>query len=150
MLIQELIDDDSKKNIATACAIIIQGLEDKPLRLCLVDQSDPYKMWHRLRDRYAVSNSATRVQLQSKLTKLTYSGQYMGDHVDSFEEIFNRLAGMDSTVSEELQVSIFLSSFGDLNQSRFGHAISSLQNIQDSFSWETATSRLLQSYDNSI
>ena len=64
------------------------------------------------------------------------------------EEIFNRLAGMDSAVSEELQVAIFLSSFGDLNQSRFGHAISSPQNIQNTLSWETATSRLLQSYDD--
>ena len=145
VLSQDSVDDDSKKNIATACATIIQGLGDKPLRLCLVGQNDPYKMWHRLRDRYAVSNTATRVQ-----TKLTYSGQSMGDFVDSFEKIFNKLAGMDSTVSEELQVAIFLSSFGDLNQSRFGHAISSLQNIQDSLSWETAMSRLLHSYDDAI
>ena len=144
------VNDDIQKNICTACAVIIQGLGDKPLRLCLGEKNDPFKMWKRLSDRYAVSNTATRVQLQSKLTKLSYSGQVMGDYVDSCEEIFNKLAGMGSTVSEELQVAMFLFSFGDLNRSKFGHAISSLQNIQDGLSWETATARLLQAYEDAV
>ena len=42
------VDDDQRNEIATACAIIIQGLGEKPLRLCLADQNDPYRMWHRL------------------------------------------------------------------------------------------------------
>ena len=140
MISQDPVDDNSKKDIATACAINIQGLGNKQLRFCLVDQNDPCNMWYRLRDRCADSDTVTRVQLQSKLTNLIYSGQSMGDYVDSFEEEFNRLGGIDSTASEELQVAIFISSFGDLNQTRFGHAISSLQNIQDSLSCETAAS----------
>ena len=144
------VDTELQKKICSACAVIIQGLGDKPLRLCLADRSDPFKMWKRLRERYAVSNTATRVQLQSKLSKLLYAGQVMGDYVDLFEDIFNRLAGMDCPISEELQVAMFLSSFGDVNRSKFGHAISSLQNIQDSLPWETVTARLLQAYEDSL
>lgn len=139
-----------QKKISTACAIIIQGLGDKPLRLCLGERTDPFRMWKRLNDRYAVSNTATRVQLQSKLSKLSYTGQVMGDYVDSFEDIFNRLAGMNSPISEELQVAMFLSSLGDLNRSKFGHTISALQNVQDKLSWETAIARLLQAYENAM
>ena len=115
------------KQVATARAVLIQVLGDRPLRHCLSVKDSPHKMWRRLRDRYAVSNTATRVQLQSKLSRMSYKGQSMQEYVDSFEEIFNRLAAMDSIVSEDFQVAMLLASFGDKNRSQFGFAISSLQ-----------------------
>ena len=60
------------KQVATARAVIIQGLGDRPLRLCLNFRNNPYKMWTRLRDRYAVSNTATRVQLHTKMSRMSY------------------------------------------------------------------------------
>ena len=105
-------------------------------------------MWQRLKDRYAVSNTATRVQLQSKLSRMLYKNQSMQDFVDDFEEIFNRLSAMGSSVSEELQVAMFLSSFGDKNKSQFGSVIASLQTRQESLDWETATATLIQEYED--
>lgn len=84
--------------IATTRAVLIQGLGDRPLWLCLSARTDPVKTWSRLRDRYAVSNTATRVQLQARLARMVYSGQMMQDFIDPFEEIFNRLSSMGSQV----------------------------------------------------
>ena len=142
------LNDDVKKAISTACALIIQGLGDRPLRLCLTDKDDPFKMWKRMKDRYAVSNTATRVQLQSRLSRMTHSNQPMGDYIDSFEEKFNRLAGMGSLITEDMQIALFLSSFGDPSRSRYGHIVTSLQTLHDDLSWETVTARLLQDYED--
>lgn len=144
------VDDDTRKSCATACAVLIQGLGDKPLRLCLPEKSNPYRMWNKLQERYAVSNTATRVQLQARLARMMYINQPMGDYVDGFEEVYNRLDGMQSTISDEMQIAMFLASFGDLNKSSFGYIISSLQVMQENLSWETVTARLLQAYDDSL
>ena len=66
------VDDDARQKIATARAVIIQGLGDRPLRLCLSVKENPFKMWSRLKERYAVSNTATKVQLQSRLSRMSY------------------------------------------------------------------------------
>lgn len=94
------LSEDVRSKVAEARAIIIQGLGDKPLRTCLGEKDNPYHMWIKLRERYAVANIATRVQLQSKLARMRYSGQTMSDYVGSFEENFNRLTAMNSTVEE--------------------------------------------------
>lgn len=146
----EGLDDDTSKAIATARAILIQGLGDRPLRLCLSERNNPHRMWNRLKERYAVSNTATKVQLQGKLSRMTYQGQSMPDFIDSYEEIFNCLAAMNSAIPDDLQIAMLLASFGDKNQSAYGHVVASLQSIQESVSWETATARLLQEYDEII
>lgn len=76
-------------------------------------KEDPFGMWERLRERYAVSNTATNLKLQSRLVRMNYSRQPMQDYMEAFEEIFNRLAAMKSDVSEDLQVAMLLVSFGD-------------------------------------
>lgn len=76
-------DDETQKAIATARATVIQGLGDRPLRLCLSERDNPHKMWLRLKNRYALSNTATRVQLQSKLSRMNYWNQPMSDFLDS-------------------------------------------------------------------
>lgn len=68
--------------LAKARALIMQGLDAKPLRMCIPEKDNPFEMWKRLHDRYAVSNVATRVQLQMKLNRLRYTDQIMTDFVD--------------------------------------------------------------------
>ena len=97
-----------------------------------------------------ISNSATKAQLQSKLARGSYCGQPMQDYIDSFEEIFNRLAAMKSDIGEDLQVTIILASFRDNNKSPFEHVISSLQTIQEKLDWQTATASLLQEYEDQL
>lgn len=71
----------------------------------------------------------------------------MQDYINSFEDIFNRLASMRSEIAEEMQVSMLLTSFGDENKSQFGHTISSIQNSSGTITWERATAKLLQEYE---
>ena len=105
-------------------------------------------MWKRLKDRYAVPNTATPVQLQSRLSRITHSNQPIGDYIDSFDEIFNRLAGMGSLIAEDMQIALFLSSFGDPGRSRYGHIVTSFQTLHDDLSWKTVTAPLLQAYED--
>lgn len=121
MGVEDTVSEENVKSIATACAIIIQGLGDKPLRFCLSDRENPFGMWKRLSDRCYVSNTATRVQSHAKPSKMIYSAQSMGDYVDGFEEVFNRLAVMGSNIPEDMQIAMFLSSFGDLTKSSYGN-----------------------------
>lgn len=146
----EGLSDELKLSIAQARAIIIQGLGDKPLRLCLSDKDNPFKMWERLRDRYAVSNVVTRVQLQTRLSRLAYSDQAMSDFIDEFEECFNRLSAMECAVSEQLQVAMLLASFGDKSKSAYGQVVASMQMMEIELSWESATARLLQEYEEKL
>ena len=143
-------DEATLRAIASSRAIIIEGLGDRPLRLCLSEKENPYRMWIRLRERYAVSNTATKVQLQARLSRTTYQGQSMPDYIDGYEEIFNRLAAMNSAIPEYLQIAMLLASFGDKTQSIYGHVVASLQSIQEEVSWDTVTVRLLQEYEEHI
>ena len=59
----------------------------------------------------------------------------MQDYVDAFEGIFDRLAAMKGEIAKDLKVSMLLPSFGDKNQSAFGHQIASLQILQEKLDW---------------
>lgn len=107
-------------------------------------------MWNRLKDRYAVSNTATKVQLQSKLSRMSYRLDSMEDYVDSYEEIFNCLSAIESKVADDMQVAMLLASFGDEKTSTFGHVLASHQSRQEKLDWETTTSILLQEYDDQL
>ena len=141
------LDTSVVESVATARATFIQGLGDKPLRMCLTEKRNPWKMWARLHERYVVSNVTTKVQLQTKLARLPYRNQPMSDYTDAFGEIFNRLEGLESSIAEDMQVTMLLASFGDKNKSPFGHAIYSLQSGSETPSWETVTAKLLQDSD---
>ena len=129
-------EENVAESVATARAVIIQGLGEKPLRMCMGEKGNPYRKSKRLNERYAVSNITTKVQLQTKFARISYSSQSMGDYMDAFEEIFNRLEGMQSPITEDLQVEMLLASFGDREKSPYGHAIYSLQSGTESPSWE--------------
>ena len=137
-------EENVVESIATARTMIIQGLGDKPLRMCMAQKENPYKMWGRLNECYELSNVTTKVQLQTKLARMMYSNQSMGDYIVGFEEVFNRLKGMESAVVDDWQVAMLLASFWDKNKSPYGHAIYSLQSGTDTPAWETVTSKLLQ------
>ena len=71
----------------------------------------------------------------------------MQEYVEAFEETFDRLAAMESLVTEVMQPATLLASFGDKNRSPFGYAFSSLQTVRENLHWETATATLIQEYD---
>lgn len=71
----------------------------------------------------------------------------MQEYFDLFGETLNRLEGMGSEVSADFQVAIILASFGDKNKSPFGHAIT-LQNLREGLDRGTATTHLLQEYED--
>lgn len=71
----------------------------------------------------------------------------MQDYIDIFKENLNRLAGLGNPVSECLQVTMLLASFGHKNASPFDHVTASSQYIQEGFDQETKTARLLQDYE---
>ena len=58
-------DEGTVKHISTARAVLIQGMGDRSMRLCLTVRENPFAMWSRLKDRYTVFNTATRLQLQT-------------------------------------------------------------------------------------
>lgn len=90
-----------------------------------------HKMWARLSERYAVVNMATKVQVQSRLSRISYTSQDIPQYIDNFEEILNLLAGMDCPIAEELQVAMLLALFGDKSKSPYGHVVASLQTVNE-------------------
>ena len=57
---------------------------------------------------------------------------------------------LHSEISQKMQVSMLLASFGDKTKSTYGHIIASLQSLQESLPWEIVTVRLLQEYEEQI
>lgn len=146
----DALEEDNLLRVAKARAIIMQRLDAKPLRVCLAFKANPYKMWECLRKRYAVSNVATQVQIQTRLNRLSHDDQVMSDFIDSFEKIFNCLDGMGSPFPEQMQVAFLLSSFGQKSSSKYGGVVAALQTLTDSLTWEHVTARLLQEYDEQM
>lgn len=57
---------------------------------------------------------------------------------------------MESILPEDYRVARFLASFGDKTPSTFGHTIASVQRSASEVTWELATARLLQEYEELI
>ena len=62
---EEAPGEEVLKQISTARAVMIQGLGYRPLRLCFYVKDNPYMIWNRLKDKCAVSNIATTVQIRT-------------------------------------------------------------------------------------
>ena len=148
----QAFDEDGiiAKSMASARSIVIQALGDKPLRTVMAERTNPHVMWRKLRERYATSSAATRVQLQTRLQQMNYSTSIsMSEYVDRMEVIFNRMEGMGCTIDESMKVAILLASFGDKSVSSYGPVISALETLSDdNLTWETTTSRLLPEYES--
>ena len=60
----ENLSSETAQKVAKARSLIMQGLGNQPLRLCLGTKDNPFRMWEIIQQRYALVNVATRVQLQ--------------------------------------------------------------------------------------
>lgn len=83
-------------------------------------------MYKRLSERYAAQSPTSRVQLQTKLHRMSYdSSMTMSAYLDSMESIFPKLEAMDNKAEpESLQVAMQLASFGNVNESPYGPVVS--------------------------
>ena len=80
-----------------------------------------------MKDCHPVVNVASKDQLQYDLSRRIYANQKMTSFVDNFKTIFKKLAGMNSSIPEDMQVASLLTSFGDKSKSPFGHVVAALQ-----------------------
>ena len=122
----EPFGEDISKATAKSKATIMQGLGDNPLRVCLHERNNPYRMLKILNDRYVVVNVALTVQVQYQLSWLVYGNQKMTSFVDQFQTIFNRLAGINSAIPQDMQVANLLAISGDKSKLPFGHVVEAL------------------------
>ena len=93
-------------------------------------------------------NTAMKVQLLLRLNKLKHHGQSMGEYVDSFEEIYNRLKSMGCSIETEIRVATLLASFGDRDRSPYGHLVTALQLTAETSHWETVSAMLHQEFED--
>jgi hypothetical protein len=99
-------DDQKRKTVA----IIINALGDKPLRVIAGDTKNPQVMLMKLRERYASTKLSTRMSLIAELHNIHYKNGDMGEYVDKYTALLDRLDAMNSKVSTELAIMMFLHS----------------------------------------
>ncbi len=124
-----------------AASIIINGLGDKPLRMVKSVAKEPSLMVAKLKERYESTKLSTRLHLMKELQSLRYRrGMDMGEYVDTFASVVERLAAMDAQIDEQWQVSLFLTSV----EEQFETVVAALRTISnESVTWEAVTSRLI-------
>jgi hypothetical protein len=131
---------------STACkkaaAIIINGLEDKPLRVVVWHRKDPAKMIEKLNERYAYSSFSTRMSLMSELHNISYvRNADMAEFVDSYTSLLDRFEFMEAKVPESLAVIMFLHSI----RGQFEATVAALRSMVDDYlSWDDVTSRFIE------
>ena len=131
--------EDEKRKVSS---IIIQSLADKPLRTVLNHVKNPYVMMQKLRERYASSNMTSRMTLLFQLMNLKYKGGDMGDYVDTYSAILDRLESMDGKLPDELAVVLFLFSM----DGRFDNTIAAIRQKDTFITWDDVTTRLIEEY----
>ena len=97
-----------------------------------------------MKERYAVVNVDTKVQLQYQMARLGYSNQSMSGFIDQFQTIFNKLAAIRSPVDDDTKVATVLASFGDKSKFPYGQLLTALQATDSLISWNMTTAKLLQ------
>jgi gag-polypeptide of LTR copia-type len=101
-----ITDDQKRKKVA----IIINALGDKPLRVVAGDTKTPQFMLKKLRERYASTKLSTRMSLIAELHNMRYKNGDIGEYVDKYTALLDRLEGMNSKVSTESAIIMFLHS----------------------------------------
>jgi gag-polypeptide of LTR copia-type len=130
---------------STACkkaaAIIINVLADKPLRVLVSHRKDPANI-EKLNERYASSSFSTRISLMSELHNISYArNAYMGEFVDSYTSLLDRLEAMEAKVPEPLAVIMFLHSI----RGQFEATVAALRTKgDDELSWDDVISRFIE------
>jgi hypothetical protein len=135
---------DAALQVRKESSIIVNGLADNPLRIVRAHCKCPLKMIQKLNERYASSTLSTRISLMWQLSGLSYQrGKDMGDFVDSFASILDRLECTDATIDEDLSVVILLISMN-------GHFESTVEAIktlgEEKLTWDDVgrRSRLIE------
>ena len=129
-----------------AAAIIINGLGDKPLRVVSNHTKDPQVMLQKLRERYASTKLSTRMSLMSELQSLRYKSGDMGEYIDRYTGLLDRLESMSAKVPEELAIIMFLHSMNG----KFEAIIAAIRTMgDDKLTWDDVTARLLEEANNS-
>jgi gag-polypeptide of LTR copia-type len=102
---------DAALQVRKTSSTIVNGLADKPLRIVRAHCKCNLKMIQKLNERYASSTLSTRMSLIWQLNGLSYQrGKDMGDFVNSFASILDRLDCMGAKIDEALSVVMLLSS----------------------------------------
>lgn len=85
-----------------ASGIIITDLGDVPLRVVLEADDDPACMRKLLDARYASSRTASRIAVQTQLSRMSYTGQHMFTFIDQYTALFNQLGrvGKEAAIPE--------------------------------------------------
>jgi hypothetical protein len=99
-------------------------------------------MIFKLNERFASSTFSTRMSLISELYTLSYvRNKDMGEYVDTYTSLLNRLAAMNAPIPDALAVIMFLSSL----QGHFEATVASIRSISDDKrTWDDVTSRLIE------
>jgi hypothetical protein len=119
-----------------AAAIIINGLGDKPLRVVSNYTKDPQVMLQKLRERYASTKLSTRMSLMSELQSLRYKSGDMGEYIDRYTGLLDRLESMAAKVPEELAIIMFLHSMNG----KFEAIIAAIRTMGDEkLTWDDVT-----------
>ena len=142
--------EDVQKNVKKSLLCIMKALGDRNLQTVDGDRANPFRMFAKLEKRYGTKSLASRVRLQTRLHRMAYdASKTMSEYVDELVKIFSKLNAGACSVTESLQVAILLSSFGTLDNSPYGPFVFALQTLEDeTLTWDTATSRLLQEYSS--
>lgn len=95
-----------------ASGIIISALGDSPLRVVIDAQDDPRKMLQLLDGRYASKRTVSRIAVQTKLFRMSYTNQNMESYVDQFISLFALLEcmGKDPAIPESPKAPMLLAS----------------------------------------
>jgi gag-polypeptide of LTR copia-type len=129
-----------------AAAIIINGLGDKPLRVVASDIKEPSMMVRKLRERYASTKLSTRMSLLAELHNLRYKSGDMGEYVDKYAALLERLTAMAPEIPQELAIIMFLNSM----HGKFEATVAALRTMgNDKLTWNDVTARMIEEASSS-
>jgi gag-polypeptide of LTR copia-type len=98
-------DSEVALQMCKASSISVNGIGYKPLRVVRLHLKIPLRIVQKLNERYAYSTLSSRLSLMWQLNGLKYQkGKDMGDFIDSFASILDRLESMDVKIDEDLYV----------------------------------------------
>jgi hypothetical protein len=133
---------DAALQVRKTSSIIVNGLADKPLRIVRAHCKCSLKMIQKFNERYASTTLSTRKSLIWQLNGLSHQrGKDMGDFVDSFAFILDRLECMGVKIDEDVSGVMLLSS----KDSSFESTVEAIKTLGDEkLTWDDVCSRLIE------
>lgn len=120
-------------------SIIVNRLENKPLRIVQMVQKDLKETTKNLDERYASSSLASRMELMWELKSVTFEKKEdVADFIDSYSTALDHLASTNAKIDNDLSVIIQLSPM----DGNFESKIEALRR-PDQSSWDYLCARLI-------